>query len=117
MGVLAPNGIGKEAFWEACRNGTSGAALITKFDASPMPSQMACEVDGFEPSAFGLTDYESTSLDRHVQFALAAAAQALEDGGLDPARVDGERAGVFVGSTNSAPTTFEGVWEDVTRKG
>lgn len=117
LGVIAPNGIGKEAFWEACVKGISGAAPITKFDASQMTSRIACEVKGFDPRAFGLNDYEATSLDRHVQFALASTAQAVEDAGLDLTTVDRERAGVFVGSTNSAPETFEGVWERVTNKG
>ena len=117
IGVIAPNGIGKEAFWEACLNGVSGAERITRFDVSSMTSQIACEVRDFDPQAFGLDPYERTSLDRHAQFGLAAAAQAIEDGQLDPAAIDRERAGVFIGSTNSSPNTFEGVWEEVTKKG
>ncbi|MGH3104046.1 MAG: beta-ketoacyl-[acyl-carrier-protein] synthase family protein [Gaiellaceae bacterium] len=117
LGVLAPNGVGKEAFWDACVKGISGAELITKFDVSQMTSQIACEVRDFDPRAFGLDDYESTSLDRHVQFALAAAVQAVEDAQLDVDAIDRERAGVWIGSTNSAPETYEGVWERVTGKG
>jgi len=117
LGILAPNGIGKEPFWDACKRGVSGAGPVTHFDASEMISRVACQVDGFDPRAAGLDDYESTALDRHVQFALAAAAEAVEDAGLDTTRIDGDRAGVFVGSTNSAPTTFEGVWEELTNKG
>jgi 3-oxoacyl-(acyl-carrier-protein) synthase len=90
---------------------------VTRFDASPMPSQIACEVDGFEPADFGLTDYESTALDRHVQLALGSAIRAMEDADLEPEQVDRERAGVFIGSTNSAPTTYEGVWEELTNRG
>ncbi len=117
LGVLAPNGIGKEPFWDACLRGVSGAGPVTRFDASEMVSRVACEVDGFDPRAAGLDEYTSTSLDRHVQFALVAADQAVEDADLDLRRIDGDRAGVFVGSTNSAPTTFEGVWEELTGKG
>jgi beta-ketoacyl-acyl-carrier-protein synthase II len=117
IGVIAPNGIGKEPFWEACVKGVSGAGPVTRFDASRMISQVCCEVDGFDPEAFGLDEYEGSSLDRHVQLALAAAIEAVEDGHLEAERIDRERAGVFVGSTNSAPTTFEGVWEELTEKG
>ena len=117
LGVIAPNGIGREPFWDACVGGVSGAAPVTRFDVSQMPSKIACEVEDFDPRAFGLSEYEATSLDRHVQFAIAAAAQAIEDGGLAVEEIDGERVGVFIGSTNSAPTTFESVWEEATDRG
>jgi beta-ketoacyl-acyl-carrier-protein synthase II len=117
LGVIAPNGIGKDAFWEATLNGVSGADKITKFDVSQMNSQIACEVKGFDPRSFGLDDYQSTTLDRHVQFALAAATEAVEDSGLDVESIDRERAGAFVGSTNSAPETYEGAWEKLTDNG
>jgi beta-ketoacyl-acyl-carrier-protein synthase II len=117
LGAIAPNGIGKDAFWEATLKGESGADRITKFDVSQMTSQIACEVKGFDPRAFGLNEYESTTLDRHVHFALASAKEAVEDAALDVESIDRERAGAFVGSTNSAPETFEGAWERLTDKG
>ena len=117
MGVIAPNGIGKEPFWEACVNGVSGAGQVSAFDASAMTSQMACEVKGFDPAGFGLSEFESTSLDRHAQFALACAGEAMQDADLAPEQLDRDRAGVFVGATNGAPNTFEGVWEELTDKG
>jgi beta-ketoacyl-acyl-carrier-protein synthase II len=117
LGVIAPNGTGKQAFWEACVNGASGAGPVTRFDATPMTSQIACEVNDFDPGEYELTEYESTSLDRHVQLALASAIRAVEDSELDVGTVDPHRAGVWIGSTNSAPTTFEGVWEELTDKG
>jgi 3-oxoacyl-[acyl-carrier-protein] synthase II len=116
LGVLAPNGIGKETYWESCVKGISGAEPITKFDVGQYTSQMACEVKGFDPGAFGLTADER-SLDRHVQLALAAAIESVADADLDPATIDRERAGVYIGSTNSAPETFEGVWEPATKRG
>jgi beta-ketoacyl-acyl-carrier-protein synthase II len=117
LGAVAPNGIGKDAFWDAAVKGVSGAAPITKFDASQMTSQIACEVKGFDPRAAGLNDYESTTLDRHAQFALASAVEAVADADLDVDAVDKERAGAFVGSTNSAPETYETTWERLTKKG
>jgi beta-ketoacyl-acyl-carrier-protein synthase II len=117
LGVLAPNGNGTERFWDACLRGASGAGPVTRFDASEMVCQVACEVDGFDPRAAGLDEYESTALDRHVQFALTAAAEAVMDAGLETSRIDGDRAGVFVGSTNSAPNTFEDVWGKLTDNG
>src|SRR5262245_13269307 len=116
LGVLAPNGNGKEAYWESCVKGVSGAERITKFDISQYTSQIACEVKGFDAQAAGLTEDER-KLDRHVQLALAAAIEAVADADLDVEGIDRERAGVYIGSTNSAPETFEGVWEPATNFG
>jgi beta-ketoacyl-acyl-carrier-protein synthase II len=117
LGVVAPNGIGKEAFWDACIKGISAAEKITKFDVSKMTSQIACEVRDFDPAAHGLNDYEAKYVDRHSQFAIASSIQAIADAQLDVDKVDKERAGVYVGSTNSAGETFEGTWERLTNKG
>ena len=54
LGVIAPNGIGKEAFWNALKEGQSGIKKITRFDASTYNSQVAGEVNDFDP-----TDYMS----------------------------------------------------------
>lgn len=111
LGVIAPNGIGKEAFWNACLNGVSAAETITSFDVSQMTSQIACEVKDFNPRDHGLNDFESNVLDRHAQFAIACSTMAVEDADMDVSALDRERVGVYVGSTNSACVTFETSWE------
>src|SRR5436853_4709864 len=73
LGVVAPNGIGKEDFWQACISGRSGVRLVTLFDASFLPTRIAGEVVGFDPAALGLTKEEADALDRGTQFAVAAA--------------------------------------------
>src|SRR5258706_7859134 len=82
LGVVAPNGIGKERFWDACISGRSGVRHVTRFDASPLPTRIAGEVADFDPAVFGITPEEVLSTDRNTQFALAAAILALEDAGL-----------------------------------
>jgi 3-oxoacyl-[acyl-carrier-protein] synthase II len=52
MGVVAPNGIGIENFWDSLVHGRSAVRKITRFDASSYPSQIAAEVSDFDP-----TDY------------------------------------------------------------
>ncbi len=50
MGVIAPNGIGIDNFWDSLAHGRSGVRKITHFDASSYPSKIAAEVDEFDPS-------------------------------------------------------------------
>jgi 3-oxoacyl-[acyl-carrier-protein] synthase II len=49
LGVVAPNGIGKGEFWKSLKEGRSGINKITRFDASTYPSQVAGEVNNFDP--------------------------------------------------------------------
>jgi len=98
LGVIASNGIGKEAFWDALVNGRSGIGRITRFDASTYPSQIAGEVNGFDP-----TDYMSPKtakrIDRFSQFGVAAVSMAVEDARLKIEEEDPDRIGVIVGSS------------------
>ena len=48
LGVVAPNGVGREPFWSACLNGRSGVGPISSFDASAHPVKVAAEVRGFD---------------------------------------------------------------------
>src|SRR5579859_584116 len=97
LGVVAPNGIGKEAFWQATISGTSGIRRITRFDASHLPSQIAGEVDHFIPQHYGLSPAEITDYNRGTQMALAAAALALEGAHLTAplSQEEREQTGVY----------------------
>jgi len=98
LGVVAANGIGKEDFWEACISGRSGVRRITRFDASFLPTQIAGEVQHFDPESLGLTREEATILDRGTQFAVAAANLAFQDSGLPNPLSESERnlTGVYM---------------------
>src|SRR5438132_1000062 len=52
LGVVAPNGIGKDAFWSACRDGKSGVGPIRSFDASAHPVKIAAEVSDFDVTPY-----------------------------------------------------------------
>lgn len=100
LGVLSPNGIGKQAFWENTCNGKSGIGRISCFDPSGLECQIAGEVTGFDPA-----DYYSASelkkLPRAVPLCVAAAEEAFEDAGIDFAdfrEEDFEGLGVIVGT-------------------
>jgi 3-oxoacyl-[acyl-carrier-protein] synthase II len=97
LGVVAPNGIGAPAFWQATLEGRSGITAITVFDASMYESRVAGEVKGLDPLAF-LPPQVARKVDRFVHLGLGAATEALKDSGLDLAREDRTRIGCILGS-------------------
>ena len=106
IGVVTPLGIGKDAFWEGIANGRSGVRRITRFDASDLTCQIAAEVPDFEPLDY-IDRKDARRMDRFTQFAVAAAALALADAGLDEHVPLGERAGVLIGSGVGGIETLE----------
>lgn len=83
IGVVAPNGIGKEAYWSATRQGKNAVRRITSFDPSSYPTQLAGEVDGFKPEDY-IDGRLIVQTDRWTWMALAAADMALKDAQFDP---------------------------------
>ncbi len=119
LGVLAPNGIGKEAFWQACLTGRSGIRQISRFDSSALPTRIAGEIADFDPEALGLTPEERTHLDRSTQLAIAAANLALKDAGLNDLLTEEERdrTGVFMGTAMASIEEGESIWVQLTNSG
>lgn len=97
LGVIAPNGIGKDEFWSSLKEGKSGIKKITRFDASTYPSQVAGEVDNFDPLDY-MDSKTAKRMDRFSQFALACAKMAVEDADIKIGDSSLENAGVVVGS-------------------
>src|SRR5262249_48193518 len=90
LGVVAPNGVGREAFWSACVNGHSAAGPIRSFDASAHPVKIAAEVRDFDITPF-LGNGQRKSLKimgRAMRFAVGAACLAVRDSGLELERED-----------------------------
>jgi 3-oxoacyl-[acyl-carrier-protein] synthase II len=105
MGVVSPLGLDVEQTWQALAAGKSGVGKITSFDASSSPVQIAAEVKGFDPVAhFGRR--RARHLDRVVQLALVATAEAVEASKLDFAPV-AERAGVVYATGIGGIKTLE----------
>lgn len=82
MGVVAPNGIGLDAFWDSLVNCKSGIDYITRFDASDFPVKIAGEVKNFD-----MRDYFGKTCRPHrysnqTQFGLVACKQAIDQAGL-----------------------------------
>ena len=106
LGALTPIGNTAPEFWDALLRGVSGAAPITRFDASKFKTQFACEVKGLN-----VLDYidrkESRKMDPYAQFAMIAADQAVGDSGLDLNSANVDRIGVIWGSGIGGLQTFQ----------
>ena len=114
LGVISPIGIGKENFWAACLAGKNGIGKITRFDATGYTSQIAGEVQDFDPVQF-IDKKEIKRMDRYTQFALAATQLAVDDAQLK--NIDSERAGVFVGAGIGGMETLHNQYEKLFTKG
>jgi len=98
IGPIAACGIGRKAFWNAIREGRSGIAPVTLFDASIFRARNAGEVRDWNPAPF-FPPHRLKRLDRYAQFAVASALLALEDARLPWSRETPDlRRGVSFGT-------------------
>ena len=106
LGAVTPLGNDVATTWRAMRDGRSGAANITKFDASNFPVRFACEVKGFDPLQ-AMDRKEAKRADLYTQYAVAASVEAMKDAGLIDGGFDVDRTGVIVGSGIGGLKSFE----------
>ncbi|MBM3913971.1 MAG: beta-ketoacyl-ACP synthase II, partial [Sphingomonadales bacterium] len=97
LGALTPLGNSLQDYWSGLVQGRSGAAPITRFDASKFRTQFAAEVKGFDPENH-MDRKEARKMDPYTQYAMVTAEEAFNDAGLQQFKIDGERAGVIWGS-------------------
>lgn len=101
LGILAPNGNGKDAYWDALINGRSGIKRIASFDPSPFSTQIAGEVKNFDPCDYFDPKFVKRSA-KFVHFCVAAAKMAVVDSGIDFSKENRDRCGVCFGTTIGA---------------
>jgi 3-oxoacyl-[acyl-carrier-protein] synthase II len=109
LGAITPLGNSVNEFWENVVAGKSGAAPITKFDASKFKTRFACEVNDFNAEEY-IDKKEIKKYDLYTQYAIAASDQAIKDAGLDFTKAaDKERyeVGVIWATGNGGMDTFE----------
>ncbi len=107
LGALTPIGNSVSDYWNNLLAGVSGAAPITRFDASKFKTRFACEVKGFNPEDF-LDRKEARKIDPFSQYGLCATIQAMRDAGLDGEnKFNPDRAGVIWGSGIGGLQTFQ----------
>ena len=97
LGIIAPNGIGKDEFWRNLIAGKSAVSRVFAFDASSFPCQVAAEVRDFSPADF-ITPRTAKGMARFTQFAVAASRLALDDAGLHITAQNSENVGIAYGT-------------------
>lgn len=97
VGMITPLGIGVEKSWEGIIAGKPAIRKITQFDAAAFATQIAGEVEGFNPEDY-IEFKEIKKMDRFIHFGIAAASMAINDSGLKITDKNAERVGVSVGS-------------------
>jgi 3-oxoacyl-[acyl-carrier-protein] synthase II len=106
LGAIAPNGLGKDAFWDGLQQGRSGIRRITHFDASQFPCQIAGEVADFQPTSF-IHHQEVKRMSRVSQFAVSAAKMAVDDAGLEVTAANAGWIGICFGTNAGKMETYE----------
>lgn len=96
LGAVTPIGNDVKSFWENAVNGVNGIAPITHFDTAEYKAKVAAEIKDFDPTA-RIEKAAARKLDLYTQYALFAAAEAMEDSGLE-GNIDGGELGVYVAS-------------------
>src|SRR4051812_31057977 len=99
LGVIAPNGVGADAYWAATLAGKSGVERITAFDPGAYSTTLAGVVDAFVSSDY-VPGRFIVQTDRWTQLGLAATAMALSDAGADPEALPEYAVGVVTASSS-----------------
>ena len=105
MGMLTAVGLDRKSSWEALVAGANGVAPIQGMDLEGFKTTFAAQVKGFDPETC-MDPKDARKADRFVQFAMAAAVEAMEQAGLEEPG-DPFRAGVIIGSGIGGMQTFE----------
>ncbi len=106
LGALTPIGNTVDEYWESLKNGKSGAAPITQFDASKFKTQFACEIKNFDIKDH-LDRKEARKLDQFSQYAMVSSSEAMVDSGLMDSNPNLDKIGVIWGSGIGGLKTFQ----------
>ncbi len=106
VGMVTPLGADRETIWKRMLAGESGVGYTTLFDAANFPTKISAEVRNWDLSDVGENPDDWKYQGRHTRFAVGAAKKAVGDAGLEGARVDPTRFGVYTGS-GEGPQDFD----------
>ena len=116
LGAITPIGNSVAQFWDGLVAGKNGIDTITRFDPSRLTTRIAGEVKDFDPTKY-MESKETRRNDLFVQYAIAAAKEAVEDAGLGEGAYDPDRAGVMIGTGIGGIATLEAQHRTMLEKG
>ncbi len=116
MGCVSPLGLDVAALWNGFMECRSGIAAITRFDASEHATRIAGEVRNFDPLVY-VEKREVRQMDRFIQFAIAAATEAMADSGLKIEEENAARVGTLLGVGLGGLESLEANHEVLRNKG
>jgi act minimal PKS chain-length factor (CLF/KS beta) len=115
LGIVAPNGLGLEQYWQATLEGRSGISRLTRFDVASYPAQLAGQILDFDAAAH-LPSRLLPQTDVSTRFALVAAEQALTDAKVDPSALTDYDMGVVtsnaLGGFDFTHREFKKLWSE-----
>ena len=97
MGAVTPLGLDVSSSWEGICAGSSGAAIITQFDASAFTTRFSASVKGFSVEGY-LETRDARRMDPFIQYGMVAGIQAFRDSGLEITEANSHRVGCAIGS-------------------
>lgn len=107
IGIISSVGIGKDSFWKSLISGKSGVDKITHFDPSNFTTQIAAEVNDFNPENW-LNKKQIRRMDRFTQFAVSAAKMACDDANL---MIDKDKDNFDIGASIASGIGGAETWE------
>jgi 3-oxoacyl-[acyl-carrier-protein] synthase II len=116
LGAVTPIGIGVQDFTDGLKQGKSGIAPISAFDASQHTVRIAGEIRNFDPEQY-MNKKEVRRHDRYSQFAMSAAAMAVQQAGLTEKNFDPLRVGCTVSTGIGGIHTFEAEYDTILKSG
>lgn len=115
LGAITPLGNNVAETWEGLKNGRNGIAPITLFDTEKFKAKLGAQVKGFDPKEY-LDVNDTLRTDRYVQFAVAAAQQAVNESGVEGS-IEPERFAVLFGTGIGGIGTFENEYAKLLERG
>lgn len=116
MGAITPIGNNVDAFWQAVKKGTLGFDTITHFDTTDYKSHLAAEVKNFEGKDY-MEFRAAKRMELFCQYAVAAAAEAIKNAGLDMEQEDPYKVGCAISSGIGSLQAIEREYKKLLEKG
>jgi len=116
MGCISPVGNSVESAWDAVCNGRSGIGPLQAFDPEDFTAKIAGEIRDFDVGDY-MSPREARRSDTFIHYGIAAAAEAIEDAGLDDSGINPERIGLAVGAGIGGIASIERTHKEYLEKG